>query len=361
MVNNYHNKGKYRYYTEEERELVLAGLKDGKSHGQLSAELGIPKSTITRWKANPETLLGSGRASVFSPLEEELIVDAVVYSADCGFPYTREKLKDLVKSYAKYVGKNYLPFKCGRPGDFWIRTFERKHKNRLRRRKREGLGTTRAKALSKSRVDRFFTEVYKPHWEKNHLEERPWCLWNCDETIFQASRASGKVYVRAQAKNAYDRQAATTKVGFTVLFCGNAAGQYLDPFIVYRAKGLRLSWMTDGLDNARYSFSDSGWMMDYNFEQWFENVFIPATQLRAPGVQHVLVFDGHNSHISYKTTVLAEANNITLICLPPNTSHALQPFDVGVFKNVKVMYSSLVLNWYEVTNLKSIDKENLKF
>ena len=200
--------------------------------------------------------------------------------------------------------------------------------------------------------------MFKPIWEQHHLDERPWCLWNCDETIFQASRANGMVYVRASSKNAYDRQATNTKAGFTVLFCANAAGQYLEPFIIYRAKGLRLSWMTDGVDNATYSFSDSGWMMDINFEQWFEKVFIPATQRRAPGVTHVLVFDGHNSHISYNTCLLAVNNNIILVCLPPNTSHALQPLDVAVFKSVKAMYSKIVLKWYEQTNQKGVDKEN---
>ena len=204
----------------------------------------------------------------------------------------------------------------------------------------------------------FFNDVYKPQWDKHCAQDRPWVLWNCDETLFQASRASQKVYCRSSTKNAYSLQADVTKTGFTVLFCANAAGQYLDPFIVYRAKGLRLSWTTDGLDNAVYSFSDSGWMMDINFEKWFETFFIPQAHRRAPNVWHILFFDGHASHISYRTCEIAVQNKITLICLPANTSHALQPLDVGVFKSVKTIYSHIVLSWNDKTNGANITKEN---
>ena len=75
-----------------------------------------------------------------------------------------------------------------------------------------------------------------------------------------------------------------------------------------------------------YGFSDSGWMMDNNFEDWFIKQFIPCTQhLGRPAL---LTFDGHNSHISYGTVKAAMENNIVIVYLPPNTSHALQPLDV---------------------------------
>jgi len=45
----------------------------------------------------------------------------------------------------------------------------------------------------------------------------------------------------------------------------------------------------------------------------------------------LLVLDGHGSHETSEIIRLAEANNIIVFCLPPHTTHKLQPLDVGVF------------------------------
>ncbi|KAF8805525.1 CENP-B protein, partial [Phlegmacium glaucopus] len=41
--------------------------------------------------------------------------------------------------------------------------------------------------------------------------------------------------------------------------------------------------------------------------------------------------DGHGSHTTLNWITLAQANNIILYCLPPHTTHRLQPLDVGCF------------------------------
>ncbi|KIL55069.1 hypothetical protein M378DRAFT_58967, partial [Amanita muscaria Koide BX008] len=41
--------------------------------------------------------------------------------------------------------------------------------------------------------------------------------------------------------------------------------------------------------------------------------------------------DGHGSHEQLELINLARKHNIILFCLPPHTTHKLQPLDVGVF------------------------------
>jgi hypothetical protein len=45
----------------------------------------------------------------------------------------------------------------------------------------------------------------------------------------------------------------------------------------------------------------------------------------------LLIYDGHGSHNTIELIKLARENNIVLFCLPPHTTHKLQPLDVGVF------------------------------
>ena len=45
----------------------------------------------------------------------------------------------------------------------------------------------------------------------------------------------------------------------------------------------------------------------------------------------LLIYDGHGSHNTMELIELAHQHNIILFCLPPHTTHKLQPLDVGVF------------------------------
>ena len=56
----------------------------------------------------------------------------------------------------------------------------------------------------------------------------------------------------------------------------------------------------------------------------------------------MLLIDGHAYHIPIEAIYLCQANNIILFCLPPRTTHALQPLDVAVFKSLKDRYSKAV-------------------
>ena len=45
----------------------------------------------------------------------------------------------------------------------------------------------------------------------------------------------------------------------------------------------------------------------------------------------LLIYDGHQSHKTIELREAALEYGIELYCLPPHTSHRLQPLDVGVF------------------------------
>ena len=93
-------------------------------------------------------------------------------------------------------------------------------------------------------------------------------------------------------------------------------------------------------------------------ETWFIQVFVPQTQEMCSVFTRVLLYDGHNSHITYPTIKAAIDNNVVIVCLPPNTSHALQPLDVAVFRSVKLKWGEICQAWFKDSRIKSVDKSS---
>lgn len=142
-----------------------------------------------------------------------------------------------------------------------------------------------------------------------------------------------KVYVGKGARDAYMKSSSGGKAMYTVLFCGSADGTYLPTMTVYKGSNNWAEWKIGGPEGTCYGVSPKGWMLEINFEKWFTTVFVKFVKNYLKPV--LLMYYGHNSHLTFKTCKAAVDSNIILVCLPPNTSHAMQPFDVAVFKSVK--------------------------
>ena len=58
--------------------------------------------------------------------------------------------------------------------------------------------------------------------------------------------------------------------------------------------------------------------------QWLEHNFDLPTREKASGQFRLLIVDGHTSHFNYELLHYAKENKIIVLCLPANTTHALQ-------------------------------------
>ena len=346
-------------YSEEHKRYALSLLAKGVTYRRIVELTKVPRSTINRWRGDPAMVLGSGKSSRRGLTNEEelLIVIALQYLANCGTPIGRQEVATIVEGYVTQLDRP-SPFINGRPGRKFLTGFERRHNtDQIRLRTPEHLAMNRAQALSTDNVQQWF-DLLEYYLTEFGLKAHPEFCFNLDETALTGQPSKGKVYVNASNKNAYVIIPDTTKLSFTVMFCGNAAGIYLPPFVIYKAKNLYGNWMgeREGVPGAVYGYSDSGWMVAANFEGWFAKIFVVYVQTNCGGHKVLLTYDGHNSHITYNTVKLAIDNNIIILCLPPHTSHALQPLDVGVFKSVKAAWRLIVDKHY--TSGVKIDKTN---
>lgn len=59
----------------------------------------------------------------------------------------------------------------------------------------------------------------------------------------------------------------------------------------------------------------------------------------------LLILDGHHSHKTVEAVDFCLKHGIVLLCLPPHTTHKLQPLDVCFFKSFNCHYDRAVENW----------------
>src|SRR5690606_23749715 len=55
--------------------------------------------------------------------------------------------------------------------------------------------------------------------------------------------------------------------------------------------------------------------------------------------------DGHSSHIYWRVIQYALSRNIHIICLPPHSTHIMQPLDVGCFGILTKAYKNGLRKW----------------
>ena len=92
-------------------------------------------------------------------------------------------------------------------------------------------------------------------------------------------------------------------------------------YISAKEKSGRLSSSTGC--QTHYNVSDSGWMNGDIFTDWFQNHFL----IHAPAMRPLLLLlDGHSSHYNWNAIRCAAESQVIMFCLPPNTTHLLQPW-----------------------------------
>jgi hypothetical protein len=102
--------------------------------------------------------------------------------------------------------------------------------------------------------------------------------------------------------------------------------------------------------------SDSGWTNNELGVEWLKH-FNAHTKTRVVGARRLLVLHGHESHHFLEFQELCKENNIYTLCMPPHSSHLLQPLDVGCFSPLKRAYSREVesLIRYHINHITKLE------
>ena len=124
----------------------------------------------------------------------------------------------------------------------------------------------------------------------------------------------------------------------TVVTTISADGTTWKPTIIFKGQRVQADWMSEenGPPNARYTATDSSFMQGTVFLNYLKDFHKQLGERGLlDGKPHVLVLDGHASHVCYGVIKLAIELDIVLFQVPSHTSHITQPLGVAAFGSFK--------------------------
>ena len=105
----------------------------------------------------------------------------------------------------------------------------------------------------------------------------------------------------------------------------------------------------------------NAWMIRWLFESWISD-FIECLK-KGLGIdlnnRHVLILDGHNSHITLEVVKISIESSLDIVSLPSHTSLILQLLDVSCFKPFKLAFRKIRDRWSLKSKTKPVDKQTL--
>ena len=112
-----------------------------------------------------------------------------------------------------------------------------------------------------------------------------------------------------------------------VVACANAAGGTIPLMVIFKEKN-RGDDFKDALPPlACFEMAEKGSMTHEIFAKSLQHF----AKFKLTG-KVILIFDGAKCHLSPSIVDEADKCEVTLFCLPSNTTHKLQPMDVAVFR-----------------------------
>lgn len=329
----------YRTYTDENFIKAIDGIKSGRVSQRKAASLySIPQATLSdhmRGRVKDNTPVG--RKPVI-PIEiEKQIVKKCAQAAEMGLGMNKAQVMEKVGHLAKELNLDQN-FKNNTPGKDWWYGFKGRNPT-VTLRSPEKLTSIRARALNSVKVGEYFLDL-KKEMNRLGLNDKPELVWNMDEKGVPLEHTPSKV-VAAKSSRTIPGRVSNTRERNTIFGCINARGDRMPPLIIVKGKTQKavMSYNTaDGPVGATWTYQAKAWTEDVLGIEWFTNIFLKKCGNQRP---QLLILDGHHSHEVLGLIEKARENNITLLTLPPHTTHYLCPLDRTVFGPLSKNYDRI--------------------
>jgi DDE superfamily endonuclease/Tc5 transposase DNA-binding domain len=292
----------------------------------------IPRTTLfNRLHGKPSRQETRPNSQKLTSLEESVIVRHILDLDSRSFPPRKSCVEDMANRIltdrnARRVGKN------------WTSNFVRRQPD-LRTRFNRAIDYQRVLSEDPDAYNAWFRLV-RNTIDKYGIQEED--IYNFDETGFVMGQISSEMVVTSSERQNRPR---TTQQGnrewVTVIQGVSSYGYTLPPYIIVAGKNHLSSWSENSPlpHNWVIAVTSNGWTTNERGLDWIQH-FNQYTTSRTTGRYRLLVLDGHESHHSTDFELYCKENNIITLCMPPHSSHKLQPLDVGCFRPLKRSYGA---------------------
>lgn len=308
----------------------------GKSLSATARLYGVPKTTLNGHSKGRlrGCTTGPGRKLSLTMEEEQSLINYIKYMADRGRPLTNRMLKKFATAILRRKEHDTQIDKNRGPSDKWCQRFRKRHPE-IKLRKPDKASNPRME-VTREDIEAYY-DLLESTIDSLGLKDKPECIFNCDETGISGKEViRGKVLVKS-SQHPYQEIMNAGGGHLSINMDISAAGNCLPLMLIFakhmprNLDGLPGDWMLE--------LSKKGYMNGDLFLTWFKDLFIPHCGRQRPVI---LIMDNLASHLSPDIIDVTKRNRIELLCLPPNSTHLLQPLDVAVFHKFKGEYSKLM-------------------
>jgi hypothetical protein len=277
----------------------------------------------------------SANSRKLTDLEESVLVQYILDLAAKGFPPRVSVVEDMAN---RLLAIRDQP----RVGTRWASNFV-KRRPELRTRFQQRYDYQRAKCEDPEVIRGWF-ELVRNTIAKYGIHDVD--IYNFDETGFMMGVIStGMVVTSSDGRAKAKRIQPGNREWITVIQGVNSLGWTVPPFVIVAAKNNLNSWYRNSGFPPGWviSVTDNGWTTNERGMDWIRH-FEKHTRSLNVGGYRLLILDGHESHHSDEFEEYCKENNIITLCMPPHSSHILQPLDVGCFGPLKKAYGRQIEN-----------------
>jgi hypothetical protein len=298
----------------------------------LAVAYNVPESTLrTRLRG---TQPRSETASVnrkLSATEEQSLVQWILELDRRGFPPHIIDVRRMADTLLAARGQNPPPQPVSKN---WASRFIQSQPE-LRTKWTRKFNSQRAQCEDPAIITAWFKLVEETRQTYGILDQD---IYNFDETGFMMGvPATSKVVTSSERVGRAVVVQPGNREWVTVIECVNALGWSLPAFVILAGKVHQSSWYRDLPLDWTVGGSDNGWTTDQLGVEWVKH-FNQHTAARTAGVYRLLILDGHSSHATPEFDQYCAENKIITLCMPPHTSHLLQPLDVSCYSPLKRAY-----------------------
>jgi len=354
QINSFKNKSilkskmaeskKRKHITLEEKYLTIQRIeKDNLNHALVAAELGIDRSTVTKWcgkeRSNIEQAYTANKPATRKKLRKskyELIEDSLLE----WFTQTRATNQNvpingpilLAKAADFAVLHNEPDFKSSTG---WLYRWLQRNNISLQNMNGES-----------AKVDNSTVNDWISKLSKMIEGYKPEDIFNADETGLFFKCMPQKTY-GFKGQKCYNGE--KSKERLTILFTCNSTGtEKLTPVVIGKSENPRAFKNVNKANLGVYYRSNTkAWMTSKLFSEWLVKI---NKQFLQQNRKILLFLDNFSGHYTENNRNLT---NIKIIYFPPNCTSKLQPLDAGIIANFKLRYRSNIVQ----KMIESLDNE----